>query len=574
MSRRGILILLILVVIIFFTRFPLRARTLFDWDSVQFALSAEDFDIVGHKPHPPGYIFLVLSLKAGTAVLGDPNLAFIVLNILASAGTLILLFFLARSLWSEKTAWIACWSYIFCTVFWFHGSVATAYAVDGFWSLAIGLAAWRAIRRPSTGAVFLLAAVYAVGAGFRQNLTAVFFPLFAFAVWKGTRANLYRLAALTVAAVIIAAWFVPTVLVSGGLTAYRQASGALYSNLALKTSLYGLDTWESFFRNILALISGVARSLNILCVPLGLGAIIYIAKNQKQKDRQRFTFFIIYLLPPSLVFCAVHLPKLGYLLAVLPVFFAMAAGELIRIADWLRLRAEGFQPGRFIATSLILFAAFNIYLYCFQPSFHGMSREATKIAGFASSNRFSLSGISKRDARNNGISALGKKFPAETSMFICAYEATRFLRHASFYLPRHGVVEFNVSTGDYMALGDFFNDTRTGAAKSDFGRYEYANLQAFAEQTAIGNRLEKNYAVVPGDKSIEIVSQFHVFRIPVPQTVNRIILLTTIRRLKRSAYLQRSGEWSIKYLPLPCAEELETCALVFTRGVVDEFSGG
>lgn len=41
------------------SRWPYRARLLPTWDAVQFAPALDQFDVVRHQPHPPGYIVYV-----------------------------------------------------------------------------------------------------------------------------------------------------------------------------------------------------------------------------------------------------------------------------------------------------------------------------------------------------------------------------------------------------------------------------------------------------------------------------------------------------------------------------------
>src|SRR5439155_8397165 len=41
------------------SRLPYRARMLYNWDAVQFALALREYDVVKHQPHPPGYILYV-----------------------------------------------------------------------------------------------------------------------------------------------------------------------------------------------------------------------------------------------------------------------------------------------------------------------------------------------------------------------------------------------------------------------------------------------------------------------------------------------------------------------------------
>src|SRR5262249_24558274 len=41
------------------SRLPYRARMLYNWDAVQFALALREYDVVKHQPHPPGYVLYV-----------------------------------------------------------------------------------------------------------------------------------------------------------------------------------------------------------------------------------------------------------------------------------------------------------------------------------------------------------------------------------------------------------------------------------------------------------------------------------------------------------------------------------
>ena len=52
------------------SRLPYRARMLYNWDAVQFALALGEYDVVKHQPHPPGYI-LYVALGAAGATAGS-----------------------------------------------------------------------------------------------------------------------------------------------------------------------------------------------------------------------------------------------------------------------------------------------------------------------------------------------------------------------------------------------------------------------------------------------------------------------------------------------------------------------
>ena len=59
-----------LAVVTLLSRWPYRARMLYNWDAVQFALALREFDVAKHQPHPPGYLLYVALGRLFNASLG------------------------------------------------------------------------------------------------------------------------------------------------------------------------------------------------------------------------------------------------------------------------------------------------------------------------------------------------------------------------------------------------------------------------------------------------------------------------------------------------------------------------
>src|SRR5437879_12339700 len=66
------------------SRLPFRARMLYNWDAVQFALALREYDVSKHQPHPPGYILYVGLGRIVNAWLGDPAAAYALLAVVFS----------------------------------------------------------------------------------------------------------------------------------------------------------------------------------------------------------------------------------------------------------------------------------------------------------------------------------------------------------------------------------------------------------------------------------------------------------------------------------------------------------
>src|SRR2546421_12700196 len=73
-----------LAVLTVLSRLPYRARMLYNWDAVQFALALREYDVVKHQPHPPGYILYVGLGRIVNAWLHDPTAAYVLLAVVCS----------------------------------------------------------------------------------------------------------------------------------------------------------------------------------------------------------------------------------------------------------------------------------------------------------------------------------------------------------------------------------------------------------------------------------------------------------------------------------------------------------
>ena len=86
------------------SRLPYRARMLYNWDAVQFALALREYDVVKHQPHPPGYILYVGLGRIVNAWLADPTAAYVTLAVVFSGLTTFVVYALARAAYDRPTA--------------------------------------------------------------------------------------------------------------------------------------------------------------------------------------------------------------------------------------------------------------------------------------------------------------------------------------------------------------------------------------------------------------------------------------------------------------------------------------
>src|SRR5262250_1217257 len=81
------------------SRMPYRARMLYNWDAVQFALALGEYDVVKHQPHPPGYILYVALARLANGWIGDAAATYVTLAITFSGLATFVVYLLARAIY-------------------------------------------------------------------------------------------------------------------------------------------------------------------------------------------------------------------------------------------------------------------------------------------------------------------------------------------------------------------------------------------------------------------------------------------------------------------------------------------
>src|SRR3972149_598098 len=79
-TRHDLVLALSLSALTLLSRWPYRARMLYNWDAVQFALALKEYDVAKHQPHPPGYILYVGLGRLLNSFLHAPTLSWCLLG--------------------------------------------------------------------------------------------------------------------------------------------------------------------------------------------------------------------------------------------------------------------------------------------------------------------------------------------------------------------------------------------------------------------------------------------------------------------------------------------------------------
>jgi len=305
------------------SRWPYRARMLYNWDAVQFALALTEFDVAKHQPHPPGYLLYVGLGRLANHWVGDPALAYVGLAMLFSAATTFVVYWLARRLYDRTTAIAAAALLAVSPLFWFYGSVGLTYAGEAFGASLVAWWAWGAIEGRARY-LYLGALTLGLVGGMRQSVLVLIFPLWLGAAVLGARSWPRVAAAGAVLSAAVLAWLLPTIWLSGGLAAYVAASTQLYGSVVLPTSVLGgsLDVTFSQARYL-------AESVIVGLGPLALAFVALPAYVHRGGWGRQEWFLLAWILPPAAFYTLVHFGQAGYVLTFLPALVILLARALV-----------------------------------------------------------------------------------------------------------------------------------------------------------------------------------------------------------------------------------------------------
>ena len=321
------------------SRLPYRARILYNWDAVQFALALTEYDVVKHQPHPPGYILYVALGRLVNYWLSDPPGAYVFLAVAFSGLTTFVVYYLARAAYDRATALASATLLAVSPLFWFYGSVGLTYAGEALIASVVAYFSFRALRGSETDA-WLAAGYLGVAGGLRQSALVLLFPLWLGAAAFGLRRPRTIVIGFGVIAAATLAWFVPMIWITGGLARYVEASLDLAETVVRPTSIIGGGALDVTLRMSRYLLESVVVALG----PLVLAVLLLPWYLRRHGLGAAEWFFAGWALPAVLVYTLVHFGQAGYVLTFLPALVIVLAHVVLEafgsiLAGRPRLRA-------------------------------------------------------------------------------------------------------------------------------------------------------------------------------------------------------------------------------------------
>jgi hypothetical protein len=305
------------------SRLPYRARMLYNWDAVQFALALREYDVVKHQPHPPGYILYVALGRLVNTWLDNPTAAYVALAVVFSGLTTFVVYFLARAAYDRATALVAATLLAVSPLSWFYGSVGLTYAGEALCATTVAYFAFRAMRGSETDA-WLAAGYLGLAGGVRQSILLLLLPLWLGATLAGGRRMRTVVIGIGIMLVAVIAWFVPMIWLTGGLDRYLAASVDLAETVVKPTSILG-GYLETNLRMTRYLLESVLVGLG----PLALAAFVVPWYVRRRGWSSREWFLVGWTVTPVLVYTLVHFGQAGYVLTFLPALVVLLSAVLV-----------------------------------------------------------------------------------------------------------------------------------------------------------------------------------------------------------------------------------------------------
>ena len=312
------------------THAPMRTRVLAFWDSILYARALQEFTIVAHQPQPPGYFFYVMAGRLARALgAPDANMAYVFVSLAATALLVPVIYLVGVWLYSRAVGLGAALLAATAVAPWAYSGIAYPYTVLALGSAVLGGLCWhlRHERLPP----WLAGLLFGLLAGFRQDLLLFLGPLFLDCLGR-PHWRRYLTATLGGLAGCLA-WFIPTVLASGGFAAFigaltRQTALVERDTSVTSDGLQGL-LWNLHHLRVFL----VEQTLMWATVPLFIYVLYALRPNWLARDPAA-RHLLVWSLPALLFYTFIHLGDVGYVFSLAPPLFIAAGAGAVVLSGW------------------------------------------------------------------------------------------------------------------------------------------------------------------------------------------------------------------------------------------------
>ena len=342
---REVTAVVLLLIAVFLTRWPLAPKYLFFFDSANFAYAMEHFNPAAHQPQLPGYPLFVLLMQLLHSFIPNPQHVLVASGILGTVAAAWCLWRLGVEMFGCVAGGAAAALLIANPVMWFGGLTNQVRIFLAVCGCVMALLFWRASHPDAPPRKLYVASILSgIMAGFRPETLLLVVPLLVAALIR--RRTSVRQAAAGIAALGAGAavWLIPTVMWVGGPQAY--------ANLLLD---YARDQFHQSSPFFGAHAQGALKMAWSALVWNGLAAIAWLwflpfAALGREKFRAEAGFIAIWFVPGFLFQAVVHVADPDQTLFTVPAL-CLTGGAILASAR----RGAKWRIAAAIAVSAFLF---------------------------------------------------------------------------------------------------------------------------------------------------------------------------------------------------------------------------
>jgi hypothetical protein len=285
-------------------------------DAVNLAYSLEWFNPKLHQPQPPGYPLFVVFARFVHWFVETPEVVFWIISIVATAAATVTVYMLADRVVSRWGAMAATVLFLLNPVLWFSRLRSPLRPWLALFSALVAYCAWRCWNGERK---FILwgALALGVGAGFRPDLLAYLFPLWAISAWKTNPSPRRMIQAAVIVLGLSASWLAVVTYAMGGMRSSIEVFTSYLSEQSSKDSLLFANT-RLWFRPISRLVIWNATAV------LGWFWVPIVAGRRLLKD-DRWPFLALWVVPGLFIQLLIHIAAPGHTLFATPVWCVIGA---------------------------------------------------------------------------------------------------------------------------------------------------------------------------------------------------------------------------------------------------------
>lgn len=426
LERKGVrtwnwaVVIALLTAIGIVSRLPFQSSILHHWDSVNFALALEEFDVRAHQPHPPGtFVFYIFLGRLFNLFLHDANASLVWVSIVATGLAVIAIFIIGTTWFDRRVGLTISLLMLTSPLVWFHGEVALSYMLEFFWVLLVAFACFQ-VRSGEKWALFASALLIGLAGGIRPNTPIFLFPLWSIAVILALWARKYSVATLIIAlfllAIGVALWAVPMVMMSNGPAAYWRLI-TLWRGEHMQDS----GSTEDILVNIARLVMFTFYGVGVGLVPVGWALLRdWRALKDNLLHDWRTQTIALWTAPALMYFTFIHLRQPGHLFTIMPAFMIIAGLSLALVGRYL----ERFHPNAWAIAIALVVACNSLFFLSGPVNLFGSSRLIFSAPTWATIREYDVYVTERLDFIRKEFS------PEETSVIA----DTRNFRLLDFYL--------------------------------------------------------------------------------------------------------------------------------------------